>query len=160
MQETCISHVLFTTALHGRSYRADVTTVFVTLPVKPDDFDVHFPAFLKACSSAKVRRVVKLSFYHAIASKADHMVFLPHMMEQIMARCVIASHDGFHDISLVHKHALCDGDLFLQRDKFEVAIVFASHLMSNVFRYGFERKALSEKNEFYGSSGGKGVNYV
>ena len=32
--------------------------------------------------------------------------------------------------------------------------------MSNIFRYGFDRKGLTENHEFYGASGGKGVNYV
>ena len=88
------------------------------------------------------------------------MLFLPHMMDAVLARSVIASHDGFHDIPLVHKHALCDGDLVLQKQHFEVTILFASHLMSNIFRYGFQRKGVTEKNELYGASNGMGVNYV
>lgn len=70
----------------------------------------------------------------------------------------VSKHDAFHDVPLIHKHALCDGDL-VHKD-LNVTILFASHLMCNVFRYGFERKALEDKQEFYGASGGKGVNYV
>lgn len=71
----------------------------------------------------------------------------------------LPSHDGFHNVPLVHKHALCDGDLVLQK-RFEVTLLFATHLMSNIFRCGLERKALGDKHEFYGASAGKGVNYV
>ena len=134
--------------------RKDVKTVFVTLPVAPANWDQHFPAFVKACETAGVTRIVKLSFYHAVQSKAENRnkyfgeswAYMP-------------SHEGFHDVPLVHKHALCDGDLILHPD-FEVTLLFATHLMSNVFRSGFERKALKEKEEFYGASRGKGVNYV
>mmetsp|Transcript_3909 Transcript_3909/g.7555 ORF Transcript_3909/g.7555 Transcript_3909/m.7555 type:complete len:293 (+) Transcript_3909:239-1117(+) len=92
-----------------------------------------------------------MSFYHSIQSKADRL----------------SKHFGdpnegdnkFHNIPFVHKHALCDGDLILHK-QFNVTILFASHLMSNVFRYGFERKELEENHEFYGASGGKGINYV
>eukprot|EP01083_Nonionella_stella_P014423 40527_1 len=84
----------------------------------------------------KVKRIVKLSFYQS--TKSDGV---------------------FHDVPLVHKHALCDADL-MPHKQFDVAILFATHLMSNVFCSGPERRGLKESHEFYGSSGGKGVNYV
>ncbi|KAL7538713.1 hypothetical protein ACHAXR_011105 [Thalassiosira sp. AJA248-18] len=130
----------------------DVNTVFVTLPVKPSNWDEHFPQFLKACTTNNVKRIVKLSFYHAIKSKTEHR-------NDFYGEGYISSHDGFHDVPLVHKHALCDGDLILHKG-LDVTLLLATHLMSNVFRRELERSALKEKHEFYGASGGKGVNYV
>lgn len=132
--------------------RQGVNTVFVTLPFKPSNFDEHFPRFLKACETAHVKRILKLSFYHSTKSKAAHLS--QHFGDPPDTKSVT-----FHDVPFVHKHALCDGDLVLH-GQFDVTLLFASHLMSNVFRYGVERKALKDNHEFYGASGGKGVNYV
>ena len=133
--------------------RKDVKTVFVTIPIKPDDWDKHFPHFLKVCTKNHVKKIVKLSFYHSIKPKAEHP------SQAYGFPDYVAAHDGFHEVPLVHKHALCDGDLILHKELNET-ILFSSHLMSNIFRYGFDRKGLAEHHEFYGASGGKGVNYV
>ncbi|KAL7552903.1 hypothetical protein ACHAWF_016155 [Thalassiosira exigua] len=131
-----------------------VKTVFVTLPVTPKNWDVHFPKFLKACTANHVRRIVELSFYHSIRPKAEHAS--KHYGDP---EAYVASHDGFHEVELVHKMALCDGDLILHKE-LEVALLHASHLMSNFFRCGVQRKALKESSQFYGASGSKGANYV
>jgi uncharacterized protein YbjT (DUF2867 family) len=131
----------------------DVKTVFVTLPTKPRDWDKHFPKFVKACTANGVKKFVKLSFFHAIKPKAEHpscSYGSPDYIDQ---------HTGFHEVPLIHKHALCDGDLILHK-QFDVTILFATHLMSNLFRYDFQAKGLTENHEFYGASGGKAVNYV
>lgn len=133
--------------------RKDARTVFVTLPMNPADWDAKFPRFLKACSANHVKRIVKLSFYHSIKSKAEHHPNL-HFGDPDNA-----AYDGFHDVPFVHKHALCDGDL-IRHTNFEVTILCASHLMSNIFHNKFERKALAESLELLGASGGKGINYV
>jgi nucleoside-diphosphate-sugar epimerase len=131
-----------------------VKTVFVTLPMNPSAWDERFPRFLKACSANHVKRIVKLSFYHSIKPKAEQ-----HPSQHYGDPDNVAAHDGFHDIPFVHKHALCDGDLILHKN-LDVTILCASHLMSNIFHYKFERDALTESHELYGASGGKGVNYV
>lgn len=132
--------------------RKGITTVFVTLPLQPD-FDKHFLPFIDAVKRNHVKRVVKLSFYHAIKPKAEHPSL--HFGDPDYVK----AHDGFHDVPFVHAHALCDGDLVVRKE-LEVTLLFASHLMSNVFRYGLERKALKEHHELYGASCGKVVNYV
>ena len=133
--------------------RKDVKTVFITLPTKPSNWDAYFPKFIKTCKANKVKRFIKLSFYHSIKPKAEHAS--KHYGDPEYKK----EHDGFHEVALVHKHALCDGDLIKHTD-LSVALLNATHLMSNLFRYEFERKALAEKKEFYGASAGKGVNYV
>ncbi len=125
----------------------NVKTVFVTTPMQPSNWDVHFPKFLDACHRAKVKKIVKLSFYHSIKSKATNFA-----SEECTA-------DPIHDCQFVKKHALCDADLIL-RQEFNSTILFATHLMSNVFCYGFDREGLKKDKEFYGASKGKHVNYV
>jgi uncharacterized protein YbjT (DUF2867 family) len=125
----------------------DVKTVFVTTPMQPSNWDVHFLKFLDACHRAKVKKIVKLSFYHSIKSKARNFA---------SEECTT---DPIHDCQFVKKHALCDADLIL-RQEFNSTILFATHLMSNVFCYGFDREGLKKDKEFYGASQGKHVNYV
>ncbi|KAL7478849.1 hypothetical protein ACHAW6_004601 [Cyclotella cf. meneghiniana] len=127
----------------------NVTTVFVSTPAT-HDFDSHFKAFLAACKKAKVHRFIKLSFYHALRTRAENPNKYFGDPDYLISR------DNFHDIPLVHQHALCDGDLIV--GGVDCTILFASHLMSNVFE--FQGSTLKEKHEFYGASGGKGVNYV
>jgi uncharacterized protein YbjT (DUF2867 family) len=136
----------------------DVKTVFVTTPMTPGNWDVKFPKFLDACHRAKVKKIVKLSFYHSIKSKAENprQCFGSSFQHQ---DCTAAPGYGIHDVPFVKKHALCDGDLILRKE-FDTTIIFATHLMSNVFRYGFERQGLMKDHEFYGASQGKHVNYV
>lgn len=83
-------------------------TVFVTIPSGNKNWDKHFPAFLTACHDAKIKRIVKLSFFHAMQSRAEdpkHYFGDPDYKY---------SHDDFHKVPLVHRHALCDGDLILK----------------------------------------------
>ena len=101
-----------------------------------------------------MKKVVKLSFFHSIKPKGEHP------SKAYGDPAYIDEHTGFHDVPLVHKHALCDGDLILHKELDET-ILFATHLMSNIFRYNFDRKGLAETHEFYGASGGnKGVSYI
>jgi len=130
----------------------DVKTVFVTLPIKPTDWDRHFPRFLKACIKHRVTQIVKLSFFHAINAKT-------HSSQNYGYPDTFASHYFFRVVPFVHAHALCDGDLILHKE-LDVTILNATHLMSNIFRYGFQRIALKDKREFYGASRGEGVGYV
>lgn len=132
-----------------RHDRKNITTVFVSTPAT-HDFDSHFKAFLAACKKAKVHRFIKLSFYHALRTRAENPNKYFGDPDYLLSR------DNFHDIPLVHQHALCDGDLIV--GGVDCTILFASHLMSNVFE--FQGSTLKEKHEFYGASGGKGVNYV
>ena len=132
----------------------DVKTVFVTTPMTPANWDVHFPKFLDACHRAKVKKIVKLSFYHSIQSKIENPC-------QCFGSQEYTSEPGYgiHDIPFVKKHALCDGDLIL-RQEFDTTIIFATHLMSNLFRYGFQRQGLMKDHELVGASQGKHINYV
>ncbi|KAL7440710.1 hypothetical protein ACHAXM_007404 [Skeletonema potamos] len=131
-----------------------VKTVFVTTPMTPANWDVHFPGFLDACHRANVKKIVKLSFYHSIISKAEN----PRQCFGSQEYTAELGY-GIHNVSFVKKHALCDGDLIFRKE-FDATIIFATHLMSNVFRYGFERQGLKKDHEFYGASQGKHVNYV
>jgi len=132
----------------------DVKTVFVTTPMKPANWDVHFPKFLDACHRAKVKKIVKLSFYHSIQSRIENP-------RQCFGSQEYTAEPGYGipTVPFVKKHALCDGDLILRKE-FDATIIFATHLMSNVFRYGFQRQGLMKDQEFYGASQGKHVNYV
>jgi uncharacterized protein YbjT (DUF2867 family) len=129
--------------------RKNITTVFVSTPAT-HDFDSHFKAFLTACKKAKVHRFIKLSFYHSLRSRAENPNKYFGDPDYLLSR------DIFHDIPLVHQHALCDGDLIV--GGFDCTILFASHLMSNVLEY--QGSTLKESHEIYGASCGKGVNYV
>jgi uncharacterized protein YbjT (DUF2867 family) len=131
----------------------DVTTVFVTTPMKPTNWDAHFVPFLDACHRAKVKKIVKLSFYHAIQSKIENHP------NQCFGSEECTAEPGFSSVPFVKKHALCDADLIFRKE-FNATIIFATHLMSNVFRNGFERRGLIQRHEFYGASNGKEVNYV
>ena len=133
----------------------DVKTVFVTTPMKPSNWDLHFPKFLDACHRAKVKKIIMISFYHSIQSRIEN------------PRQCFGSQDyteepgyGIASVPFVKKHALCDGDLILRKNEFNATIIFASHLMSNVFRYESQREGLMKEHEFYGASRGKFVNYV
>lgn len=132
-----------------KSHRKGVTTVFVSTPSTPD-FDKHFKPFITACKKAHVHRVIKLSWYHALRSRAENPTKYFGDPDYLLSK------DNFHDVPLVHQHALCDGDLIV--GGVDCTILFASHLMSNVLEY--QGKALTEEGQFYGASGGKGVNYV
>jgi len=132
----------------------DVKTVFVTTPMKPANWDVHFPKFLDACHRAKVKKIVKLSFYHAIQSRRENPRQCFGSQEYIKEPGY-----GIPTVPFVKKHALCDGDLILRKE-FDATIIFATHLMSNVFRYGFESSGLMKSHELYGASQGKKINYV
>ena len=97
-----------------------------------------------------MKRIIKLSMYHLLRSRAENPRRFFGDPEYLVGR------DQFHDVPLVHQHALCDGDLILRG--LDCTILFASHLMSNVLKY--QGTTLCERKEFYGASGGKKVNYV
>lgn len=136
--------------LHPSSQcRKGVSAVFVSTPSTPD-FDKHFKSFVTASKKAHVHRVIKLSWYHALRSRAEDPTKYFGDPDYLLSK------DNFHDIPLVHQHALCDGDLIV--GGVDCTILFASHLMSNVIEY--QSTTLKEDGKFYGASGGKGVNYV
>jgi uncharacterized protein YbjT (DUF2867 family) len=149
----------YKTALEG------VTSVLVTIPYTRN-WHQHFEAFLKACTEAGVKHVVKLSFYHARVPG-----------------------DRFQDVALVREHGHCDtlliktakpeskpgasiapimgpdmADLGLDisRPNFSYTILYASHFMSNPFTfYGHELRREDVKPAvFYGAHADRGVNYV
>lgn len=129
--------------------RRNVTTVFISTP-NTSDFDKHFKPFLAACKTYHVHRFIKLSYFHALRSKAENPT------KYFGDPDYLVSQDHFHDIPLVHQHALCDGDLIV--GGYDCTVLFASHLMSNVLVY--QGATVKEEQKFYGASGGKGVNYV
>ena len=105
---------------------------------------------MAACIKTHVHRIIKLSWYHSIRPKAEDPTKYFGDPEYLL------SQDNFHDIPLVHQHALCDGDLIV--GGVDCTILFASHLMSSVLEY--QGKTLKEDGVFYGASGGKGVNSI
>jgi NAD(P)H dehydrogenase (quinone) len=126
-----------------------VKSVLCILPYKKGWYK-HFPTFLEACKKAKVKHIVKISFYHARVAS-----------------------DLFHEVPLVREHGRCDEQLihmikpeFSEMDasvcpNMSYTILYASHFMSNFFTFqGQELR--SEKNPctMYGASDLHGVNYV
>jgi uncharacterized protein YbjT (DUF2867 family) len=125
----------------------DVQSVYISAPVVSTD--ERFTAFIAACKNSNVKHIVKLSFYHALKSKAEGM----------MAHFGMAhdDRDPFADVHIVQMHGFCD--MRVIKSRIDYTILFASHLMSNPLRY--QAKNLnSEEPKFYGASHGKGVNYV
>ena len=100
------------------------------------NWDEKFPLFLKACKAAGVKHFVKLSFFHA--RRSDSI---------------------FQSVPFVKAHGECDK--MLVDSGIAYTILSASHFMSNplVFQ-GKELRADQKPATLYGSSHGKGVNYV
>ena len=121
-------------------------SVFVCLDVV-EGWEEKFPLFLEACHQAKIKHIVKLSFYHAMKSEYDGMLNFVNMKP---------AEDAFSDVPLVHMQGYCD--LRLVKSRIDYTILFASHLMSNPLRY--QAETIRNDKKFYGASGGKGVNYV
>jgi uncharacterized protein YbjT (DUF2867 family) len=109
----------------------------------------HFAEFLRVAKRSGVRHFVKLSFYHALASRAD-----------TMANFVTATRkeDPFLKVPLVLMHRECDGKIIKIPRPFTYTILFASHFMSNATVY--QKDNILQESKFYGASGGHGVNYV
>lgn len=112
-----------------------VKSVICTAPYVAN-WELRFPAFLKACKEAGVQHIVKLSFYHARASE-----------------------DVFADVPLVRAHGDCDE--MLMKSGIPYTILSATHFMSNpfVFQSASLRSDLKPA-PLFGASGNKGVNYV
>jgi uncharacterized protein YbjT (DUF2867 family) len=135
-----------------------VKSVLVAIPYT-ENWHQHFPAFLKACKHAKVKHIVKLSFYHARVKN-----------------------DVFHEVPLVRRHGVCDQQLiqFVTPDpppveengegpgvymhlhpNMSYTILYASHYMSDPFTFqGAELRSKNKPSTMYGASGNHGVNYV
>lgn len=96
-----------------------------------------FPVFLKACELAGVKHFVKISFYHARKSG-----------------------DIFQDVPFVKAHGDCDEWLASGRFDISYTILSASHFMSTPLTYQGNDLRAEGKPAMYGSSAGKGVNYV
>ena len=130
----------------------DVKSVLLVIPYQKN-WNTHFPAFLEACKNAKVKHIVKLSFYHSTIPG-----------------------DAFQEIPLVKQHGQADEMLMkmVQREaEIDVAIqipahptmrytiLHATHYMSNPFIFqGEELRDTESLSTFYGASGNRGVNYV
>jgi NAD(P)H dehydrogenase (quinone) len=113
----------------------DVKSVFCTPPYI-EGWDEYFPIFLKACQKAGVKHFVKLSFFHA---RLDQSVF----------QC----------IPFVQANGECD--TLLASSRMPYTILAASHFMSNpVLRVYESLRSQNETVTIFGSSHGKGVNYV
>ncbi len=112
-----------------------VKSVFCNAPYV-SNWDEKFPLFLNACKAAGVKHFVKLSFYH---SRHPESIF--------------------QSVPLVKAHGECDQ--MLVDSGIPYTILSASHFMSNplVFQ-GKELRADRKPATLYGSSHGKGVNYV
>lgn len=114
---------------------AGVKSVMCTAPYIAH-WEEKFPAFLKACKEARVKHIVKLSFYHARSSS-----------------------DVFQDVPLIRAHGDCDE--MLAKSGIEYTIIAATHFMSNPFVFqGENLRSDLKPAPFYGASGQKGVNYV
>ena len=131
----------FAKALEG------VKTVFCVLPHR-DNWEQQFSSFVDACRAAGVKNFVKLSFCHALSSQAETMRKFA---------TATRSDDPFFKVPLVLMHRACDEKL-MKSAAFEYCILFASHFMSNPLVY--QTESLRKEGKFYGSSAGKGVNYV
>jgi NAD(P)H dehydrogenase (quinone) len=112
-----------------------VKSVFCTAPYV-ENWEKQFPLFLDACEQAGVKHFVKLSFYHA--RRSDSIL---------------------QTVPLVKAHGECDE--MVVESEMAYTILSASHFMSNplVFQ-GKELRADEKPAAMYGSSRGKGVNYV
>lgn len=112
-----------------------VKSVLCTAPYV-EQWERYFPLFLRACRAAGVKHFVKLSFYHARRP-----------------------FDVFQRVPLVRAHGECD--TMLAESGLAYTILSASHFMSNPLIYqGKELRADQKPAALYGSSHGKGVNYV
>lgn len=124
----------------------DVQSVYVAFPAE-GAMEERYPKFMAACKKAGVKHVVQLSFYHAMAEDSTGMQNFAEMT---------ATEDLFQHVPMIKLHKWCDERLV--KSKLNYTILFASHLMSNPLRYQSEE--IKKEQQFYGASGGKGVNYV
>ncbi|KAI2513850.1 NmrA-like family [Fragilaria crotonensis] len=112
-----------------------VKSVFCTAPYVAN-WDEKFPLFLEACEAAGVKHFVKLSFYHARRSNSI-----------------------LQSVPLVKAHGQCDQ--MLADSGLAYTILSASHFMSNPLLFqGKELRSDQKPAAMYGSSRGRGVNYV
>jgi NAD(P)H dehydrogenase (quinone) len=112
-----------------------VKSVFCTAPYIAH-WKRRFPLFLDACKAAGVKHFVKISFYHARQSGSIYW-----------------------NVPFVKAHGECDQ--MLVNSGIAYTILSASHFMSNPLIYqGRELRASHKPAFMYGSSHGKGVNYV
>jgi len=121
----------------------DVKSVLLVIPYQKN-WNTHFPAFLEACKKAKVKHIVKLSFYHSTIPG-----------------------DAFQEIPLVKQHGEADEMLMKmvqhegEINAMHYTILHATHFMSNPFIFqGEELRDTESLSTFYGASGNRGVNYV
>lgn len=125
-----------------------VRSVFVAMPHHPN-WQNQFDTFIQTAKKAGVKHFVKLSFVHALNSKADNMVNF----------CTaINKQDPFLKVPLIAMHRECDAHLMKLPHGINYTILFASHFMSNATVYQGEQ--IRTNKSFAGASGGHAVNYV
>jgi hypothetical protein len=98
----------------------DVRRVFITLPHVPG-WNEHFAEFLRVAKRSGVRHFVKLSFCHALASRADTMTNFA---------TATRKEDPFLKVPMVLMHRECDGMIIKISKPYSYTILFASHFMS------------------------------
>ena len=126
-----------------------VKSVFIAMP-HHKNWEAMFTAFLTKAKAAGVKNLCKLSFYHALASKADTMTSFD---------TATRIDDPFLEIPFVLMHRECDRKIMkTSHMTLNYAILFASHFMSNPIVY--QSESLRTEHKFYGASNGKGINYV
>ena len=135
-----------------------VKSVLVTVPYTKD-WGKHFPVFLEACTKAKVKHFVKLSFYHARIS-GDAMQEIP--LAQVHGTCDELLIDNLTAGAL---SSVMQGDVDVSLDfshpNMGYTILSASHYMSNPFFFqNKELRGSGVPGTFYGASENHGVNYV
>lgn len=126
-----------------------IKSVLITLPYDTRWYE-HFPVFLKACRTAKVKHIVKLSFFHARVPN-----------------------DPFGDVKFVQHHA--HGDELLMGmvkrlngvtfPKLSYTILYTTPCMSQLFSFHYEEVVCNEMatvtlNMLLGASNNHGTNYV
>lgn len=121
-----------------------VKSVLFTLPYE-EGWHTHFAAFLSACHTAKVKHLVKLSFYHARVP-----------------------HDHVRDIPFVKHHAICDETLIVMVKrvnevtfpKLSYTIVYATTCMSQALKVHPDNFKNDEKSLTMFGASSHGTNYV
>lgn len=96
-----------------------------------------FYVFFDTCRKNGVKHFVKLSFYNALTSRANH---------------------PFSRVNLIKMHGDCDGKL-IRSYAMDYTLLFATHLMSDPAVYQRDN-IMSNHPCFYSASAGQGVNYV
>jgi NAD(P)H dehydrogenase (quinone) len=119
-----------------------IKSVLITLPFE-NHWHLHFPTFLKACKAAKVKHMVKLSFFHARVPD-----------------------DVFRGVKFVRQHAKCDELLIGMVERFNevvfpkmsYTILYTTPCMSEPF--DFQGEEVQAKSRLLGAASTHGTNFV